>query len=173
MIHVHAGDHVYDAATPANVPSGSLGLPYVNTDGTFSWDQYDVDRMLGVLGISESTNIQFARFARIFAVEPGADTPQAAPGFCEERARLGHHDSIGYVNLSNWHDTEQACLDAGHNPDWFVAHPGDRHPERLRSPIRGKRPVMVQIAFGRGFDLSRVMRPLEFTSPHEFHATGR
>jgi hypothetical protein len=169
---VQPGRHVFDATTPSNVPSHQLAIVYVNLDGSFAWSQEEVDRMEGIIGISESTDPAYARFARCFAVEPGADSPERSPDFIRARHHHGHKDAMGYVNLSNWAATERACIDAGFDPDWFVAHPGDRHPDRLRSPIHGKKPVLVQIAFGRGFDTSLVMRPMEFTRPAHFHATG-
>ena len=162
----------YDAADPSSVPDHSLAAVYVNTDGSFAWPKKHVNRMRGVFGVSESGNASFARYARCVAVEPGAAEPSQVPGFLTARQGHGHHDGMCYVNLSNWAEVERVCLDHGLDPDWWVAHPGDGHPEELRSPIKHKHPIAVQTIWTNAYDISVILGDLKFTPPDQFHPTG-
>lgn len=167
-----------DSAEGRNIASGKYAGVYV-AHGSFQWSQFDVDRMAGVFGICEASDSGAAHLARCIATEPGAAVPGAVPGFVEERHALGHRDSLSYSDQNDWEAIEKDCIDAGVYPWWWIAAPGKSLDEcrAMRSPIRGVQPVAVQNFWGNGFDQSVVLRPgspaMQFTPPHEFHATGR
>lgn len=169
----------YDSTQPGNVPFHSLAVVYVNSDkivpgsGTFAWTQAEVNRMRAVLGISESGDPIFARYARIFAVESGAANAGQLPTLIHARRDLGKFDSIVYCDQADWAMCEHVVLQADLEPDWFIAAPSVSDPASLRSPLQHKQPVIVQNHWGDAFDTSAILSPdLKFTPVAEFEATG-
>ena len=171
----HHRTHFADSTSPYNVPAGWLAAVYVNAepDGTFAWSQPEVDRMAGVFGINESSNPHWMQYGRCVAFEPGAASPSGVVNCVRARKEVAN-DAMVYVNQGNWEQAEQACIDAGEDPWWWVAAPGMAIEEavKLTSPLRHRPAKCVQYFWGNVYDLSVLVSGMSFTKPHQFHATG-
>lgn len=112
--------HFWDAANPANVPSGVHAAVYVNG---FAWPQSQIDRMAAVFRVSVRRESFWAKFARCLDCEPGAADPAVdLVPFINERRAHGFNDATGYVNRSNWLTAIEACHRANKmEPLWWVA----------------------------------------------------
>jgi hypothetical protein len=166
-----------DSANARSIASGKYAAVYV-AHGSYQWAQRDVQRMAGVFGVSENPDPEAAHLARCMAVEQGAARPQDMPQFIRNRHALGHNDALSYSSRADWQAIEQACIDAGVYPWWWIAAPGLSLTEcrALRSPIRRVQPVAVQNQWFQGYDESVILRPsspaMQFTPPAHFHGTG-
>lgn len=148
----HSQLHFYDAANPRNVPSGVHAAAYVNG---FAWPEADLKRMSGIFLVSVLPGAEWADKARCIDVESGAAAPQNVVPFIQRRESHGWHDSIAYVNRSNWHVVKgfvDAALKAGkiHVCHYWVATlDGTTH-------VPGAWAVQYQGGMNAGFDLSVV-----------------
>lgn len=111
--------HFYDAATPANVPSGAHAAVYVNG---YAWKAGDARRMAAVFYVSVLPEASWARYARCLDIESGAAKPSDLPAFIHHRRTLGFNDATAYVNRSNWQAAYDAVKAAGERePLWWVS----------------------------------------------------
>lgn len=120
----HPAIHFYDAANPANVPSGVYAAAYING---FVWPQHDIDRMRKIIKISVERSPLWAEKARCLDIERGAALPEDAPPFVQHRINFlrahgfHHNDAVVYVNRSNRGDVTERLQHAGLAAHYWVA----------------------------------------------------
>lgn len=156
----HPAIHFYDAANPANVPSGVYAAVYING---FAWPQSEINRMARIFKISVERSPLWAEKARCIDIENGAALPVDAAPFVQHRINflkahgLHFNDSVVYVNRSNRGDVQERLAHAGlHAYNWVATLDG--------TDLDDAWAVQLQTVNG-AYDLSRLHGVNDFRKP--------
>lgn len=101
--------HFYDSANPKNIPSGVCAA--VNIDGSFAWEEEDIQRMARIFRYVVHPTVAKARLARGVDIERGDATVTEAMPFLIARHKL-YGDATAYCDRSTLPELRSAVAQA-------------------------------------------------------------